>query len=78
MGRIMCVTGGVSRDEGVPVTSKEELMRSKSLGAPTQPSLLMPIIQYVLPSRNKQIKKMLHFYWECVEALGGADGGPGG
>jgi len=24
----------------------------------------MPIIQYVLPSRNKQIKKLLHFYWE--------------
>jgi coatomer subunit beta len=30
----------------------------------SQPSLLMPIIQYVMPSRNKQIKKMLHFYWE--------------
>ena len=29
-----------------------------------QPSLLMPIIQYVLPSRNKQLKKLLHFYWE--------------
>ena len=29
-----------------------------------QPALLMPIIQYVMPSRNKQIKKMLHFYWE--------------
>jgi vesicle coat complex subunit len=26
----------------------------------------MPIIQYVLPSRNKQIKKLLHFYWEYV------------
>lgn len=26
----------------------------------------MPIIQYVLPSRNKQIKKMLAFYWESV------------
>lgn len=29
-----------------------------------QPTLLMPIIQYVLPSRNKQLKKLLHFYWE--------------
>ncbi|CDO73176.1 hypothetical protein BN946_scf185007.g231 [Trametes cinnabarina] len=29
-----------------------------------QPQLLMPIIQYVMPSRNKQLKKMLHFYWE--------------
>ncbi len=24
----------------------------------------MPIIQFVLPSRNKQLKKLLHFYWE--------------
>ncbi|KAF9817775.1 hypothetical protein IEO21_03234 [Rhodonia placenta] len=29
-----------------------------------QPQLLMPIIQYVMPSRNKQLKKLLHFYWE--------------
>ncbi|GLB43734.1 putative the coatomer is a cytosolic protein complex that binds to dilysine motifs and reversibly associates with Golgi non- clathrin-coated vesicles, which further mediate biosynthetic protein transport from the ER, via the Golgi up to the trans Golgi network [Lyophyllum shimeji] len=29
-----------------------------------QPTLMMPIIQYVLPSRNKQLKKLLHFYWE--------------
>ena len=29
-----------------------------------QPQLLMPIIQYVMPTRNKQLKKLLHFYWE--------------
>ncbi|KAI0931475.1 hypothetical protein AcW1_001131 [Taiwanofungus camphoratus] len=29
-----------------------------------QPQLLMPIIQYVMPSRNKALKKLLHFYWE--------------
>ncbi|KZT30989.1 coatomer protein [Neolentinus lepideus HHB14362 ss-1] len=29
-----------------------------------QPQLLMPIIQYVMPSKNKQLKKLLHFYWE--------------
>lgn len=29
-----------------------------------QPQLLMPIIQYVLPSKSKPIKKLLHFYWE--------------
>ncbi|KAF9786768.1 coatomer protein [Thelephora terrestris] len=28
------------------------------------PQLLMPIIQYVLPSKNKALKKLLHFYWE--------------
>ncbi|KAJ7915496.1 coatomer protein [Mycena leptocephala] len=30
----------------------------------SQPNLIMPIIQYVLPSPNKQLKKLLHFYWE--------------
>ncbi|KAG6333321.1 hypothetical protein ID866_5769 [Astraeus odoratus] len=29
-----------------------------------QASLLMPIIQYIMPSKNKQLKKLLHFYWE--------------
>ena len=24
----------------------------------------MPIIQFVMPSRNKQLKKLLHSYWE--------------
>ncbi|KAI5995888.1 adaptin N terminal region-domain-containing protein [Pisolithus albus] len=30
----------------------------------SQPGLLMPIIQYIMPSKNKQLKKLLHFYWE--------------
>jgi len=25
---------------------------------------MMPIIQFVMPSRNKHLKKLLHFYWE--------------
>ncbi|KAG1786708.1 coatomer beta C-terminal region-domain-containing protein [Suillus plorans] len=29
-----------------------------------QPTLLMPIIQYIMPSKNKQLNKLLHFYWE--------------
>ena len=29
-----------------------------------KPQLLMPIIQYVMPSKNKALKKLLHFYWE--------------
>ncbi|GJJ13133.1 hypothetical protein Clacol_007383 [Clathrus columnatus] len=35
-----------------------------TLNGNTHPQLLMPIIQFVLPSRNKQLKKLLHFYWE--------------
>ncbi|KAK4685797.1 coatomer subunit beta, partial [Tremellales sp. Uapishka_1] len=40
-----------------------------TLNGQGHPALLMPIIQYVLPSRNKQIKKMLHFYWEICPKL---------
>ncbi|KAH9982287.1 coatomer beta subunit [Lactifluus volemus] len=35
----------------------------------SQPQLLMPIIQYCLPSRNKQLKKLLHFYWEVCPKM---------
>ncbi|BGP14222.1 hypothetical protein JCM10213_005886 [Rhodosporidiobolus nylandii] len=35
-----------------------------TLNGQPQPSLLMPIIQFVLPSKSKAIKKLLHFYWE--------------
>ena len=34
-----------------------------------QPTLLMPIIQFVLPSKDKRIKKLLHFYWEICPKL---------
>ncbi|EIN14354.1 coatomer beta subunit [Punctularia strigosozonata HHB-11173 SS5] len=29
-----------------------------------QPQMLMPVIQYVMPSKDKRLKKLLHFYWE--------------
>ncbi|KAH7107854.1 coatomer beta subunit [Auriculariales sp. MPI-PUGE-AT-0066] len=35
-----------------------------TLNGNAQPALLMPIIQFVLPSKNKALKKLLHFYWE--------------
>lgn len=38
----------------------DELIRYKCL----QPTLLMSIIQFILPSRNKALKKLLHTYWE--------------
>lgn len=40
-----------------------------TLNGTPHPSLLMPIIQYVLPSKNKHLKKMLHFYWEVSPRL---------
>ncbi|CCU97609.1 unnamed protein product [Malassezia sympodialis ATCC 42132] len=40
-----------------------------TLNGESHASLLMPIIQYVLPSKNKQLKKMLQFYWEVCPKL---------
>ncbi|QEU59698.1 Sec26 [Kluyveromyces lactis] len=33
------------------------------------PDLLMHIIRFVMPSKNKQLKKLLYFYWEIVPKL---------
>ncbi|CAE6454476.1 unnamed protein product [Rhizoctonia solani] len=47
--------------------AKLETLRTiivSTLNGNPHPTLLMPIIQYVLPSKSKQLKKMLHFYWE--------------
>ena len=40
-----------------------------TLNGQPQPTLLMPIIQFVLPSKNKAIKKLLQFYWEICPKL---------
>ncbi|GAA6024590.1 hypothetical protein JCM8202_005067 [Rhodotorula sphaerocarpa] len=40
-----------------------------TLNGQPHPQLLMPIIQFVLPSKSKQIKKLLHFYWEICPKL---------
>lgn len=33
------------------------------------PELLMHVIRFVMPSRNKELKKLLHFYWEICPKL---------
>ncbi|KAH3677641.1 hypothetical protein WICMUC_001744 [Wickerhamomyces mucosus] len=33
------------------------------------PDLLMHVIRYIMPSRNKELKKLLYFYWEIVQKL---------
>ncbi|KAJ3571546.1 hypothetical protein NP233_g3685 [Leucocoprinus birnbaumii] len=47
----------------VKIDTLRKIIISTINGNP-QPTLMMPIIQYVMPSRNKQLKKLLHFYWE--------------
>ncbi|KAF8594736.1 putative coatomer complex beta chain [Ceratobasidium sp. AG-I] len=47
--------------------TKIETLRTiivSTLNGNPHPTLLMPIIQFVLPSKSKALKKMLHFYWE--------------
>lgn len=34
------------------------------LNGDSMPELLMTIIRYVMPSKNKRLKKLLYFYWE--------------
>ena len=34
------------------------------LNGDSLPQLLMQVIRFVMPSKNKQLKKLLHFYWE--------------
>ncbi|KAG7085738.1 hypothetical protein E1B28_003281 [Marasmius oreades] len=47
----------------VKIDTLRKIITSTINGNP-QPTLMMPIIQYIMPSRNKQLKKLLHFYWE--------------
>lgn len=41
----------------------------KMLDGEPMPDLLMHVIRYVMPSKNKELKKLLYFYWEIVEKL---------
>jgi coatomer subunit beta len=34
------------------------------LNGDSLPQLLMQVIRFVMPTKNKQLKKLLHFYWE--------------
>lgn len=61
-----------SNNDAVKLETLRAIIVSTLNGEPHN-SLLMPIIQYVLPSKNKQLKKMLHFYWEVCPKLD-ADG----
>ena len=52
-----------SQNDEVKLETLRAIIVSTLNGEP-HASLLMPIIQYVLPSKDKNIKKMLQFYWE--------------
>lgn len=50
--------------------SKIETMRQMlitMLNSDSMPDLLMHVIRYVMPSKNKELKKLLYFYWEICD-----------
>lgn len=50
-------------DDETKIQAMRQIIISVINGDP-MPDLLMTIIRYVMPSRNKRLKKLLYFYWE--------------
>lgn len=51
-----------SKDE-IKISTMKQVIISVLNGDP-MPELLMHIIRFVMPSKNKELKKLLYFYWE--------------
>lgn len=51
-----------SRDD-VKITAMKQIIVLVLNGDP-MPELLMHVIRFVMPSKNKELKKLLYFYWE--------------
>ncbi|KAF9011340.1 coatomer beta subunit appendage platform-domain-containing protein [Cyathus striatus] len=49
--------------DDVKIETLRKIIISTINGNPL-PTLMMPVMQFVMPSRNKHLKKLLHFYWE--------------
>lgn len=47
----------------VKIETLKKIINATLNGNP-QATLLMPVIQYCMPSKDKRLKKLLHFYWE--------------
>lgn len=56
-----------SKDE-VKIATMKQIIIAVLNGEP-MPDLLMHIIRFVMPSRNKELKKLLYFYWEVCPKL---------
>ncbi|PVH23685.1 hypothetical protein CXQ85_003977 [Candidozyma haemuli] len=56
-----------SKDE-VKISAMKRIITAVLNGDP-MPELLMHIIRFIMPSRNKELKKLLYFYWEVCPKL---------
>ncbi|TID15797.1 hypothetical protein CANINC_004326 [Pichia inconspicua] len=52
-------------DESKLITMRNILVTM--INSNPMPELLMHVIRYVMPSKNKDLKKLLYFYWEICE-----------
>ncbi|VUG20189.1 SEC26 [Brettanomyces bruxellensis] len=50
-------------DDETKIAAMRQILTTVLNGDP-MPELLMTIIRYVMPSKNKQLKKLLYLYWE--------------
>jgi coatomer subunit beta len=49
--------------DSLKITTLKRILRMMASGDSCE-GLLMHVIRFVLPSKNKNLKKLLHFYWE--------------
>lgn len=58
-------------EKGTDETKIETMKRILTimLNGDPMPNLLMHIIRFVMPSKNKQLKKLLYFYYEICPKL---------
>ena len=55
-------------DDSIKIDAMRRILIAMLNGDP-MPQLLMQVIRFVMPSRNKELKKLLHFYWEVCPKL---------
>jgi coatomer subunit beta len=59
----------MSNDESVKIEAMKQLLTALA-GGERLPQLLMPVIQYIVPSQNHTLKKLALLYWEVSDKKG--------
>ncbi|OLL24612.1 Coatomer subunit beta [Neolecta irregularis DAH-3] len=57
-----------SNDENLKIETMRKILTTMMNGD-SMPDLLMHVIRFVMPSKNKVLKKLLYFYWEICPKL---------
>lgn len=51
-------------NDQLKIETMKKILAIMISGGDSLPQLIMHVIRFVLPSKNKQLKKLLLFYWE--------------